>query len=925
MQNNPMHYYSRQVLTPGEAASLVAGGCGCEDEARPRESSFQIAEPKAPVTKAQWFGVIGTEGEATGDGRYITPNAIKWDEAELPIPIRSAPVDNGGHDGAMVSGRILTIERLANGDLFATGDFDVNSEIGREAFRGVVEELSQGVSMDLDNVSFEVRRRETMASTDTLAVDEDGRSILDKFSPDDELMVTTDARIRAATIVAIPAFSRAKLYAVEEFNWVEKAGGLPQYIKRIAKHLQKQGKDEGHAIAIAVNAVKKMCATGDLNYPGKQNVNPGSKAEACAAVAEWEEKKARHSAQTLVASTWDEAKHWRRPKGSGRGSGEFIEMPDDILDTLNGFLGGLPAGDDRVNAISQADSRIMEAKGYKDPSSPEALQEIERAIESIDSVIQHDGSEIDDAFIQASSDLKDFRTVAAQRPEGDGDDSFQGEVLPEGWGFAPDPEMPGENIAFNEAGDGNGWIVLAQNEDGGVDVLRTDIDPADAPGEGESLGQFDNLDDALDFANPLLEIDDSDEDAQDPKSGGEDAVTVEATDADGNKVSLKVGDEIDIDAGNGGTVRGRIVEDPQSDVGLGISVDDPAAAGNFGGPVNREELNGGFDFKKAVSDPDQGSVDPITPDLQQIIDLLPIRKGEELENVVSLGPEAVQKWLSDRYNTKGIPQDLLDRVIDDLGGGPGNGLTAGGGPVEPPGAWFKNPALPGPTPLTVDKDGRVYGHLAIWGTCHTAYSGQCVEPPRSASNYAYFRTGSIITREGGEVAVGRITLDTLHAGRTLNATDTLAHYEHTGKAVADVVAGEDEFGIWIAGASRSNLSDSKMRSFRASPLSGDWRRIGGNLELVAALAVNSPGFPVTRPLGLVASGVMQSLVASGVVERPKKAKTKAVVEPLEMSADAIAERVAIQMEQRQKRRDEATKLARRLAKQRAAALASRVR
>jgi hypothetical protein len=81
-----------------------------------------------------------------------------------------------------------------------------------------------------------------------------------------------------------------------EFNWVEKVGGLPKYIKRIAKHLQEKGMAQGHAIATAVNVVKKACATGDLNFPGVQHENAGSQAEACAAVAEWEEKKARSHA-----------------------------------------------------------------------------------------------------------------------------------------------------------------------------------------------------------------------------------------------------------------------------------------------------------------------------------------------------------------------------------------------------------------------------------------------------------------------------------------------------------------------------------------------------------------------------------------------------------------------------------------------------
>jgi hypothetical protein len=77
------------------------------------------------------------------------------------------------------------------------------------------------------------------------------------------------------------------------FNWVDDAGGLPPYIKRIAKHLKRKGMTESRAIATAVNVVKKACATGDLNYPGIQQENAGSRAEACAAVASWEAKKAK--------------------------------------------------------------------------------------------------------------------------------------------------------------------------------------------------------------------------------------------------------------------------------------------------------------------------------------------------------------------------------------------------------------------------------------------------------------------------------------------------------------------------------------------------------------------------------------------------------------------------------------------------------
>lgn len=74
-------------------------------------------------------------------------------------------------------------------------------------------------------------------------------------------------------------------------NWIEAEGGLPRYIERIAIHLHAKGMPISQAIATAVNAVKKACATGDLNFPGIQHENLGSRAEACAAVARWEAMK----------------------------------------------------------------------------------------------------------------------------------------------------------------------------------------------------------------------------------------------------------------------------------------------------------------------------------------------------------------------------------------------------------------------------------------------------------------------------------------------------------------------------------------------------------------------------------------------------------------------------------------------------------
>ena len=192
-------------------------------------------------------------------------------------------------------------------------------------------------------------------------------------------------------------------------------------------------------------------------------------------------------------------------------------------------------------------------------------------------------------------------------------------------------------------------------------------------------------------------------------------------------------------------------------------------------------------------------------------------------------------------------------------------LTAAAIPTAPPEAWFKDPALTGPTALVVEDDGRVYGHIAAWGTCHIGQIGKCVEPPTSPSNYAYFRTGALKTAEGTSVAVGHLTMGTGHAGPRDSANAAAEHYDNTGTVFADVAAGEDAYGIWVAGSLRPGISPEQVRVARSAPISGDWRTIRGSLELVGALAVNVPGFPVPRPQGLLASGEVKSLQASGVV------------------------------------------------------------
>lgn len=414
---------------------------------REKPAGDTVPAPEATAPDGRWEGVIAREGEMTGDGRIIEDGALRWDD--LPIPLRVAFKDVGGHDGAEVCGRIETVERREGGDIYATGTFDLGSAVGAEAFRQVSEQMSNGVSIDTDDVTFRIMAKADMPEADVAdsgndsdgEADPEGRVKVAAMSSSDELTVIESARLRAATLVAVPAFATARVYA---------AGQAP-------------GTSETSELGENVDSEEKMART---------------------------------------------------------------------------------AGDDRLSRDS---------------------------------------------------------------------------------------------------------------------------------------------------------------------------------------------------------------------------------------------------------------------------------------------------------------------------------LTAAAIPTAPPEAWFKDPALTGPTALVVEDDGRVYGHIAAWGTCHIGQIGKCVEPPTSPSNYAYFRTGALRTAEGTSVAVGHLTMGTGHAGPRDSANAAAEHYDNTGTVFADVAAGEDAYGIWVAGSLRPGITAEQVRVARSAPISGDWRTIRGSLELVGALAVNVPGFPVPRPQGLLASGEVKSLQASGVV------------------------------------------------------------
>lgn len=184
---------------------------------------------------------------------------------------------------------------------------------------------------------------------------------------------------------------------------------------------------------------------------------------------------------------------------------------------------------------------------------------------------------------------------------------------------------------------------------------------------------------------------------------------------------------------------------------------------------------------------------------------------------------------------------------------------------KPPAEWFGNPELPFYCGIVVTDQGRIYGHAAPWGACHIGFDGECVTVPRE-NEHSHYMTGETVCDDGTRVPVGQVTVGTGHAPLSYGAQPAAEHYDNTGTAVADVAVGNDKHGIWVAGAIRSKADPLSVYELRASGrVSGDWRRIGGQLRLVGLLGVNVAGFlEEAKMRTLVSSGQPQALVAAGV-------------------------------------------------------------
>jgi hypothetical protein len=115
---------------------------------------------------------------------------------------------------------------------------------------------------------------------------------------------------------------------------------------------------------------------------------------------------------------------------------------------------------------------------------------------------------------------------------------------------------------------------------------------------------------------------------------------------------------------------------------------------------------------------------------------------------------------------------------------------------------------------------------------------------------------------------------------------------------------------WFAGAIASYATEEQVDKLRAAKVSGDWRGYRGNLELIAALGVNAPGFPIVRPALAASAGERTSLVAAGLIHKDALATHEDVESIVQRTLTEYREFDAIKAAIIKKRRAELASLGR---------------
>jgi len=176
-----------------------------------------VTGPDAPTGSAPWHGVLTVEGIESGDGRMFAAGSLTWDTPPLPLMWQKVTSHGGQSDVSVSVGSIDRIWREPDpagrvdvNIIKGAGTIDLGNPDGLEVRRRMSNDYMRGNSVDVDSVKG--ADVELTFPEPTVEMSADGETTVSPVVAAEPVLTTFHrGRIRATTLVEIPAFTEARL------------------------------------------------------------------------------------------------------------------------------------------------------------------------------------------------------------------------------------------------------------------------------------------------------------------------------------------------------------------------------------------------------------------------------------------------------------------------------------------------------------------------------------------------------------------------------------------------------------------------------------------------------------------------------------------------------------------------------------------
>jgi len=243
--NELMGCHDTEAAATEQLAALTA-----EESSEPADDGADSMDYTGQT--APWEGPLAVEGIVTGDGREFAPGALSW--AELPVPLRWNIEDSHGGEARTKAVNVGRIDKVwRDGDkIMGAGVLDLSDDNGRRAHAKIEGKFLRGVSIDADSIGEADVEFVWPEDVNAGTGEGDEGDLFEMLFAQPEKVIYHGGRIRAATLVDIPAFAEAYIALLDEAGAIV-AGGQPVTAAELDT-LQEVGREAAPLVAVTAAA-----------------------------------------------------------------------------------------------------------------------------------------------------------------------------------------------------------------------------------------------------------------------------------------------------------------------------------------------------------------------------------------------------------------------------------------------------------------------------------------------------------------------------------------------------------------------------------------------------------------------------------------------------------------------------------------------